>query len=397
MFYKTGALIAALSILLALLSFGRSNHVRAQTPDPVTEEERHSTYIIRHLGADGETDRYEFTLRPGATLFEIATESLPMLAAKDALDLVEQGYMAAYPNRNPNQIAIGDTFSIQVPQGTFVSRTADYKPDVNEFVSFGGDRLSWYGLYAPIRYRLVKAANPDKVLVDLNPGPDVQPTELARLVWGWDQSNFQPDFLQMGEVAGYAGNQERIVEVDVHKRYMDPLRNYQNRAIKVEDGPDGARVYSFDPADPDIPFFRVEDRINGQFDVYQFPNGILRTTYLKTGHVQQIRMTSFGEFLRVVNRPQHSDWSALYAEWEQYVNPVPTSWAEGQPGDLDPFPSAKRRNSYFTLEGDRLMMLSYDPRPPVSELVCLGRPLVVFGGLLVGAVAWRKRHGRWLL
>src|SRR3990170_4823929 len=126
MLYKTGAMIAALSILLALLTFVRSSPLRAQTPDPIVEEERHSTYIIRHLGVDGDTDRYEFTLRPGATLFEIATESLPMLAAKDALDLIEQGYMAAYPNRNPNQIAIGDTFSIQVPQGTFVSRTADY-------------------------------------------------------------------------------------------------------------------------------------------------------------------------------------------------------------------------------------------------------------------------------
>ncbi|TAK35709.1 MAG: hypothetical protein EPO21_05185 [Chloroflexota bacterium] len=395
MFYKTGTLIVSLCTLLALLSLGRIQTVGAQTPD-ATEEERHATYIIRHLGPDGDVERYEFTLRPGATLFDIATESLPMMDPKEALDLVQQGYKTTYPNRNPNQITIGDTFSVPVSPDTFVARTAEYKPDTAEFVSFSGDRLSWYGQYTPIRYRLVKVDNPDEVLVALNPAPNVAPAELARLVWGWDQPDFQADFLQMGVVASYAADQGRVVKVDVNKRYMDPLRNFQNRAIKIEDGPDGAKVYSFDPADPGIPFFRVEDRINGQADIDKFPTGVLRTSFMKTGQVQQIRLTGFGEFLRVINRPQHSGWSALYAQWAQNMNPVPTRWDDGQPGDLGQFPSAKRRNSYFTLEGGRLLELTYDPQPPIDDLVCLGRPLVVIGGLMLGAIVWRRRNGRWL-
>src|SRR5581483_2608838 len=73
------------------------------------------------------TDRYEFQVRPGATLWDVAHEALPGVVLEDgdqrAVDLIQTAFQDANPGRGPNDVRLGDTFVLEVPAGTFVTES----------------------------------------------------------------------------------------------------------------------------------------------------------------------------------------------------------------------------------------------------------------------------------
>ena len=88
-----------------------------------------ATYEISPIGTDSgrRVDRYQVTLGQGASLWDLGFNRLPMVAIEQGdqkvVELIEQGFRAAYPDRGPQLVKPGDSFVLEVPTGTFVSKT----------------------------------------------------------------------------------------------------------------------------------------------------------------------------------------------------------------------------------------------------------------------------------
>ena len=75
-------------------------------------------------------------------------QDAPMIGFEEsdqkAFDTVEQAYKKRFPDRGVAGMRPGDTFTLEVPAGTFVTRDINRQPDGYEYISFNGDRLYYY-------------------------------------------------------------------------------------------------------------------------------------------------------------------------------------------------------------------------------------------------------------
>jgi hypothetical protein len=346
---------------------------------------------IRLLELDQEhgLGRYEVTLRSGSTLWDVANTYLPLegLDRGDAAayELVFESFQRAFPGRTPDSLRPDESFVLDVPLETFV--TENYARDGAAVVyhSFRGDQLIYYPQPAGVTYRLVRQAEPTKVLVSLSDasGP---PLELAREIYQVDS----PDFLQLREVKAVLGEKNPRLTVDTSRRYLDDFRNYRERATEVEQRGD-LKIYKFAFDDVDNPFVRVEDAIGDEVDPGLFPREC-RLAYYRDGTVQTFIVTEPGDTLGPLARPDIPTWQAIL--------PTVREWQTGAVERVGAFSPAVNSNGQL-LPG-RLLALTFSPKvtgPPAvdpaasatgaASLSCLGVPLAVILTLATGALRLR--------
>ncbi|MBI4495246.1 MAG: hypothetical protein HY690_20925 [Chloroflexi bacterium] len=372
----------AFALVLGVLSAG----LAASEPLPPVIE------FIEHDDA-AQVDRYRVNIVPGSSLWEVATERLPLKALDEGhqltFALLEQNFHKTFPGRPITQVFPGESFGLEVPAGTFVAKETEYTPTEDRYTSFNGDRLIHYSRDLYIVYRLMRKEKPNEAEVllagaqDLIFVPDPDPAELAKQVYQVDQ----PDFLQVRLLRDLlaSGTPTPRVTVDLEHRYLDDFRNYRARALRVEEGENGVKAYVFSEAQADVPFLRVEDGVGDELDPAAFPR-LIRVEYYKDGTIRKMLMTQPGDILAVLRQPENAKWARLYDKWDR--------WVEADAGALEPFASAV--TSVGSLLPGRILMLTYHPklggRTSGSGAQCLGLPLVLLAGGLV-LRRWRREKG----
>src|SRR5690606_26617130 len=142
---------------------------------------------IEPLGSDAGSavDRYRVTLQPGGTLWDIAQEHLPLVALEQgdqaAADIIIRSFSATFPDRPITAVHPGDSFVLEVPSGSFVTRRSETTAQGTRYEAFNGDRLLRPLDQPNIIYRLTRADQPDTAEV-LVAGADADPVELAKTV-----------------------------------------------------------------------------------------------------------------------------------------------------------------------------------------------------------------------
>jgi hypothetical protein len=143
-------------------------------------------------------------------------------------------------------------------------------------------------------------------------------------------------------------------------------------------------LYQFDPEDAEIPFVAVVDAIGDEWDPGNFPP-VARREFYRDGTVKRYLLTQPGDILFSLNKPDNRSWAA--------VIPGTSSWTDGEPERLAPFPGAL--NPAGALIPGRLLVLVHQPKR-VEEfargLQCFGIPvgLAATAGLL--GHWWRRRR-----
>jgi hypothetical protein len=346
---------------------------------------------IRPLDRDSgrQVDRYQITLLRGSTLWEVANNFLPLTALDQgdarAFEIVAESFQRAFPGRSPNAVQPNDSFVLEVPSETFVTQQVTRDGGSVVFTSFQGDQLTYLPRNPAIQYRLVRKDNPDRAEVSLT-GQGGSAVDLAREIFQVDP----PDFLQLRMVRGALSDRESKVLVDLSKKYLDDFRNYREQAVEVADGEDGLKVYTFSPAQEDIPFVRVEDGIGDSNDPGTFPP-VFRLAYYRDGSVRKYILTESGDTVAQFTRPDPARW--------QKVLPSVSSWEPGTPDAVAPFTPAI--NQAGSLIPGRLLVVTFTPTRPTPSpaprsgansppagagLSCFGIPLVVLSGL--GLTSW---------
>lgn len=349
------------------------------------------TYEITSLGSDAaaRVDRYQVTLGPGASLWEFGFNRLPLVAIEQGdqkvVELVEQSFRNAYPDRGPQLVRPGDTFVLEVPTGTFVSKVVTRRPEQPDrvtFESFSGDRLTTFPRDPTVQYRLRRADSPEKVDVVIV-GGQANAVDEAKKIYDVDP----PDFLQVRTVRGALMERTAKITVDVNRKYLDDFRAVRDRATRVEDTPEGLKAYFFAREDQDIPFVRVDDSIGDETDPGNFPR-VFRIAYYRDGTVRKYIVTEAGDATGVLGRPDSEGWRRTLTAWQE--------WLPGQAEALPPF--APALSSAGGLLPGRILVLAFRPRTvqaspkPTggsgagagSGLDCLGVPLglIAIGGVL---------------
>ena len=365
------ALLAILSIL-ALPSLARAQ----------------ATHEIAALGTDPArgVDRYQITIGPGGSLWDIGFNRVPLIALEQGeqrvVELVEQAFRAQYPERGPNEVRVGDSFVFEVQSGTFVARTIDRQGDRVVFESFGDDQLTTFPRDPVIAYRLRRQADPDHAEVLIN-GGQADAVEEAKRVFDVDP----PDFLQVRTVRGALLERQTKLTVDLGKKYLDDLRNFRDRAARVEDTSQGLKAYSFDRDADDVPFVRVEDGVGDQTDPGNFPR-VFRIAYYRDGTIRRYLVTESGDSLGPLARPDNEAWARILPQYQE--------WLPGQAEALQPFSPAI--SGAGALLPGRILVLTHRPRiaPPSPRPTgtrsgagaeCLGLPL----GLLLAGGSWAAK------
>src|SRR5215212_9716848 len=146
---------------------------------------------ITYLGRDESQtiDRYQFVIRPGSRMWDLAVNSLPLVGFEEsdqkAFDIVEQSYKKRFPDRGVAGMRPGDTFTLEVPAGTFVTKELSRQPDGFEYISFGGDRLYYYPNEPAVVYRLIRKDQESRAELLLS-GVSADPLIVARRIYGID-------------------------------------------------------------------------------------------------------------------------------------------------------------------------------------------------------------------
>jgi hypothetical protein len=351
------------------------------------------SYEIMPLGTDParNVDRYQITLGPGASLWEVGFNRLPLISIEQGdskvVEIVEQSFRAAYPERGPNIVRPGDIFVLEVPTGTFVSKAVTRQPDRTIFDSYAGDQLTTFPKDSIVQYRLRHADTPDKVDV-LVQGGQSDPVDEAKKIYDIDQ----PDFLQVRQVRGALQERTSKITVDTNRRYLDDFRAVRDRATRVEDSPSGLKTYFFDPADQEVQFVRVDDGVGDQTDPANFPR-IFRTAYYRDGTVRKYVITEPGDSTGALGQPDSEIWRRTLSTWQE--------WLPGQAEALPPF--APAISNAGALQPGRILVLAFRPRtaqpsprpsgavtPKGSGVDCMGLPL---GMILIGGVLAVRRRG----
>jgi hypothetical protein len=373
--------LAALFVVCAALAL-----VAVAAPRTATAQ---STYEITSLGTDpvARMDRYQVTLGPGASLWELGFNRLPLVAIEQGdqkvVEIVEQSFRNAYPDRGPELVRPGDSFVLEVPTGTFVSKTVTRKPEQPDrvmFESFAGDELTSFPRDPTVQYRLRRHDSPEKIEVTIQ-GGQANAVDEAKKIYDVEK----PDFLQVRTVRGALMERTAKITVDVNRRYLDDFRAVRDRATRVEDTPDGFKAHFFSREDQDVPFVRVDDAIGDETDPGNFPR-LFRVAYHKDGTVRKFIITEAGDATGVLARPDSELWKRTLTSWQE--------WLPGQAEALPPF--APAISSAGGLLPGRILVLAFRPRTVQaspqprsaaggdSGLDCLGVPLglIVMGGFL---------------
>ena len=351
-----------------------------------------AAYEISPLGADPErrVDRYRLTVGSGASFWEVGVNHLPLSALEEgdlkAVELVEQAWRAQYPDRAAGDLRPGDSFVLEVAAGSFVSRGFTRQDDRLVYESFAGDQLTTFPRDSVIQYRLRRADDPNRAEVLIH-GGQASAVDEAKRVFDVDP----PDFLQVRTVR--AALQERTVKltVDLNRKYLDEFRLYRDRAVRVEDLPDGLKAYHFSRDDADIPFVRVDDGVGDETDPGNFPR-LFRVAYYRDGTVRRYLVTESGDGLGTLTRPDSAAWNKILPAWQE--------WQQGQAEALPPFTPAL--NAAGVLLPGRILVVAFRPRivqptPQPSRATsgsgadCLGLPL---GLLLAGGIWLRRQQGK---
>lgn len=350
--------------------------------DPVAFAQ--SSSAVTPLGADASRglDRFQVVVGRGASLWEIGVNHLPLTALEQgdakAVEAIEQAWRNQYPDRGTSGVQPDDTFVVEVRSGTFVSKSFTRERDRLIYESFAGDRLTTFPRDPVIGYRLQRAGSPDRAEVLIN-GGQADAFEEAKRVFDVDP----PDFLQVRAVRGALQERTSKLTVEVAKKYLDEFRNHRDRAVRVEDTPEGLKAYWFDRAHTDIPFIRVDDGVGDESDPARFQR-LFRIAYHRDGTVRKYFITESGDSVGGLGRPDSAVWTRVLPSWQE--------WLPGQPEALPPFTPAI--SGAGALLPSRILVVAFRPRitqasPQPSGVGarggvdCLGVPL----GLLLAAGA----------
>jgi hypothetical protein len=354
-------------------------------------------YEVAPIGNDPgrRVDRYQITLGEGASLWDLGFNRLPMVAIEQGdqkvVELIEQSFRAAYPDRGPELVRPGDTFVLEVPAGTFVSKTVTRdpaQPDRVMFESYAGDQLTTFPRDPIVQYRLRRASAPEQIEVQLQGGQS-DAIEEAKKVFDVPD----PDFLQVRTVRGALTERTSKIQVDANRRYLDEFRLVRGQATRQEDTLQGLRAYYFD--DPNIPFVRVDDNVGDEMDPANFTR-IFRIAYYRDGTVRKYIITEPGDSIGALGRPESEVWRRTLPNWQE--------WLPGTPEAMPPFAPAIASSG--ALQPGRILVLAFRPRivqaspRPLgangqgSGLRCAGVPIgmVLLGGVLA-ARARRRSAG----
>jgi hypothetical protein len=356
-----------------------------------------ASYDISPLGNDPArgVDRYQITLGPGASLWDLGFNRLPLVAIEEGdqkvVQLIEQAFRSAYPDRGPQLVKPEDTFVLEVPTGTFVSKTITRQDDRVIFESFAGDQLTTFPQDTVVLYRLRRASAPDQIEVQVQ-GAQTDPVDEAKKIYDVPD----PDFLQVRTVRGALQERTAKLTIDANRRYLDDFRAVRDHATRVEDTLEGLKAYHFDPNDQNMPYVRVDDNVGDLTDPANFTR-IFRIAYHRDGTVRKYIITEAGDAVGALGRPESEVWRRTLTTWQE--------WLPGQAEALPPFAPAIASSG--SLQPGRILVLAFRPRiTPASPrpaggstqgsgLTCAGIPLglVLLGGVLVQRT--RKRPEDW--
>lgn len=345
-------------------------------------------YEVSPLGTDEsrKVDRYQVTLGTGASLWDLGFNRMPLVAIEQGdqkvVEIIEQSFRAAYPDRGPQLVKPGDTFVLEVPSGTFVAKTVNKQPDRVNFESYAGDQLTTFPQDPIVQYRLRRAATPDQIEVMIQGGQTNAVDEAKKI---YDVPD--PDYLQVRTVRGALMERTARLTIDVNKKYLDEFRLVRDRATGFEETPDGLRAYVFNREDADIPFVRVDDSVGNETEPANFKR-VFRIAYYRDGTVRKYIITEPGDSPGALGRAESENWRRTLPQW--------TDWLPGQPEALPPF--APAISSAGALLPGRILVMAFrprlaqpSPRPTGastagggSGVTCAGIPLgmVLVGGLL---------------
>jgi hypothetical protein len=375
------ALLVA-AVLAAVLLI-ESAVARAQTPAPAAPP---APYEINPIGTDASrrVDRYQITIGPGASLWDLGFNRLPLVAIEQGdqkvVELIEQSFRNEYPDRGAQLVRPGDAFVLEVPTGTFVSKEINRQGDRVTFESYAGDRITTFPQDPVVQYRLQRASDPDHVEVLLQ-GGQADPVEEAKKIYDVPD----PDFIQVRTIRGALAERSSKIMVDANRKYLDEFRVYRDRATLVQDTAQGLKAYHFSRDDQDIPFVRVDDNVGDLTDPAAFTR-IFRIAYFRDGTVRKYVITESGDSTGVLARPESEMWRQTLPTWQE--------WLPGQAETLPPFAPAIASSG--ALQPGRILVLAFRPRITVasprptgaaaqgSGISCLGVPLglVLLGGVL---------------
>ena len=346
-----------------------------------------ASYEINPIGTDPgrRVDRYQVTLGPGASLWDLGFNRLPLVAIEQGdqkvVELIEQSFRNEFPDRGPQLVKPGDSFVLEVPTGTFVSKAIARQGDRVAFDSFDGDRLTTFPKDPVVQYRLHRKSDPNHVEVMIQ-GGQADAVEEAKKIYDVPD----PDFVQVRTVRGALAERTAKIVVDANRKYLDEFRAVRDRATLVEDTPLGLKAYHFSKDDADVPFVRVDDSVGDLTDPASFTR-IFRIAYFRDGTVRKYIITEAGDSTGALAKPEHEMWQRTLPTWRE--------WLPGQAEALPPFAPAIASSG--ALQPGRILVLAFRPRvTPASPrpggalgqgsgLSCAGVPLglVLLGGVLV--------------
>ncbi len=321
----------ALLSLLALLAFAPLAPVGRAAPASGEEWISNRSYRIDLLGRDGPngTDHYRVTLDWGATFFGIAVETMPLVPPEKAVSLLMDGYRGTFPGRPVEDIQPGDVFDFYVPPGTLVCTRWRQRGNAMEYQSLRGDNLVVYiDPLHPIKYRLARVEDPTRQEVMVNHEVDLEPDELAKSIFGRDDPEFKPDYLQIQRAKDIIANRTTTVLINTARTHIDDFLEIKGSGKAGGETEDGLQIYWFSSGETAQSIFRVDDGIRDQTDPKAFPSPS-RVYYYKDGVVRTYQRVDDVALLSG-RQPNSEAWAKVYAEWGQLA-PPPTRWELGQP------------------------------------------------------------------
>ena len=316
------------------------------------------SYGISFLGRDGPngTDHYLVSVGWGASFFEIAVESMPLVPVQDAVTVLMDGFQTTYPDRPPEGLKPGDVFDLYVASGTLVCSEWRQRGSAREFRSLRCDHLTIYtDPRSPVSYRLARAENPNLAEVMVNHETKLEPYELARALYGRDDPGFKPDFLQVLHANEVIERKTTLVDVDLARRHLDDFREIRESGEPGGKSEDGLDIYWFRSGQAAQPLFRVDDGIGDGIDPSAFPP-LIRVYYYKDGVVRVYQRAGDTMFLRD-RQPRNDRWQRVFSEYRG-GQPAPERWEVGQP-EQDQF--ARQLNELG------ITVLRYRPKPARSS------------------------------
>ena len=313
------------------------------------------SFTITLLGRDGpdNTEHYLVTIGWGGTFFGVASESMPLVPADQAVNIVLDGYRRTFPGRPQEDVQPGDSFDFYVPAGTLVATQWRRSGGTVQYRSLQGDVLTTYSdPNSLLVYSLVRATSPNQAEIKINLLADLKPEALARAVYGRGDPTFKPDFLQLTRAKALIQSGADTATVDLTRRHLDDLQELKGDAEQGGKTNSGMDIYWFRGDDEAQALFRIDDAVGDQTDLSGMPS-LMRVYYYKDGTVRTYRRA--GDVAMLSGRqPQNDAWSKVYQEYGK-SDPIPTRWEIGQP---------EQDAQAQELGKLGVVVLRYQPKPP---------------------------------